>query len=93
MDIIITISENEKKVLDSWLGEDKIQEWLQHALDNKIRQRVDASIMELTDRNPKKMDKQAKLDLLKDVQLPTREERDGEEIEPFSFGEKRQTTY
>jgi len=78
MNIICTLTENEKKVLDSWLGEDKIQEWLQHALDNKIRQRIDASILECTDRNPKKMDKQAKLKLLKGTTLPTRIERDGQ---------------
>jgi len=76
LNILVTITEDEKRVLDSWLGEDKIQEWLQHALDNKIRQRVDASIMELTDRNPKKMDRQAKLDLLATIQLPIRAERD-----------------
>lgn len=73
MNIIIT--DSEKRILDSWLGVDKIQEWLQHALDNKIRQRIDASILESTDRNPKKMDKQTKLDLLATVQLPTRVER------------------
>lgn len=76
MNITLTITEDEKKVLDSWLGEDKIQEWLQHALDNKIRQRVDASILELTDRNPSKLSQAEKLDLLKDVMLPSREERD-----------------
>jgi len=77
MNITLTITDEEKKILDSWLGEDKIQEWLQHALDNKIRQRVDASILEHTDRNPKKMTKEAKISLLKDVVLPTREGRDG----------------
>ncbi|GAG77607.1 unnamed protein product, partial [marine sediment metagenome] len=35
--ITLTITKDEKRVLDSWLGVDKIQGWLQHALDNKIR--------------------------------------------------------
>jgi len=78
MNIICTLTDEEKKILDSWLGEDKIQEWLQHALDNKIRQRVDASVLEHTDRNPKKLTKEDKITLLKDVVLlPTREDRDG----------------
>ena len=81
MNITLTISDDEKKVLDSWLGVDKIQEWLQHALDNKIRQRVDASILESTDRNPKKLSKEAKFELLKAVALPTREERDGLDLD------------
>lgn len=76
MDIVVTITEDEKKVLDSWLGEGKIQEWLQHALNNKIRQRIDASVLETTDRNPKKLSKETKLKLLKNIALPTREERD-----------------
>jgi len=76
MDIIITITDDEKKVLESWLGVGGIEDWIQHALSNKIRQRVDASILEHSDRNPKKLSKQEKLDLLKDIELPTREERD-----------------
>ena len=78
MNIIITITDEEKDVLDSWLGIDKVQSWLQHAIDNKIRQRVDASILESTDRNPKKLSKEAKMDLLKTVTLPSKEERNKE---------------
>jgi hypothetical protein len=76
MNLIITITDDEKDILDSWLGIDKIQSWLQHAIDNKIRQRVDASVLELTDRNPKKLSKEEKMTLLKTVKLPTREDRD-----------------
>lgn len=84
MNLIITITDEDKELLDSWLGIDKAQSWLQHAIDNKIRQRVDASILELTDRNPKKMSKEEKMALLKNVVLPTREKRDSED-----FGGKR----
>ncbi|TET76171.1 MAG: hypothetical protein E3J43_07250 [Candidatus Heimdallarchaeota archaeon] len=76
MDIIITITDEEKRILESWLGTGQIQPWLQDAIDNKIRQRVDASILEETDRNPKKMTKANKLLVLKDIVLPTRIERD-----------------
>jgi len=76
MNITLTITDDEKKVLDSWLGIDKIQGWLQHALNNKIRQRIDASIIESTDRNPEKISKEDKLELLKDIVLLTRIERD-----------------
>lgn len=78
MKITLTVTDDEKKVLDSWLGEDKIEAWLQHALDNKIRQRVDASILEATDRNPKKMTKADKFGLLEGYTLPTKKERDGD---------------
>lgn len=80
MDIISIITNDEKKILDSWLGVDKIQEWLQHALDNKIRQRVDASILEMTDKNPAKLSKETKLALLKNIVLPVREERDSTDL-------------
>lgn len=76
MDILLTITDDEKKVLDSWLGENKIVEWLQHALDNKIRKRVDASMIESTNLNPSKLSQIDKLVLLKEVTLPTKEERD-----------------
>lgn len=77
MNIIITITEDERKVLESWLGPGQITSWVQNALNNKIRRRIDASILEVTDRNPKKMSMTAKLALLKHHKLPTREERDG----------------
>ena len=76
MNITITIPDDGKAVLDSWLGPDQIQTWIQHAIDNKLRQRIDASILEETDKNPKKMDQTAKLAALKDITLPTRVQRD-----------------
>lgn len=81
MDITVTLPDNGKKVLDSWLGADEMQAWLQHAAENKLRQRVDASIIEETDKNPQKIDQTDKLTLLEDVKLPTREERDEKEKE------------
>lgn len=77
MNIIVTLTEDEREVLDSWLGVGQITAWVQHALNNKIRRRVDASIMEVTDRNPKKMLMADKLALLKKHKLPTRKERGG----------------
>jgi len=76
MDITVTISDKEFEILESWLGVGQIQPWLQHAIDNKVRQRTDASILEHTDRNPKRLSKESKIALLKNVSLPTREERD-----------------
>jgi len=74
--IQVQITDLEYEILESWLGVGQVEAWLQHAIDNKVRQRTDASVLEHTDRNPKKLNKQTKLDLLKDVQLPSREERD-----------------
>lgn len=76
MDIIITIPNDGKRILESWLGEGQIQLWLQHAINNKLRQRIDASILDHTDKNPKKMIEADKLLALKDIKLPTRTERD-----------------
>ena len=76
MDILCTITDEENKVLESWLGVGQSQPWLQHALDNKLRQRLDATIIEVTDKNPAKLSQEDKLLALKDVVLPTKNERD-----------------
>lgn len=73
MDIIVTIPDEGKRILESWLGIGQMQKWLQDAIDNKLRQRVDASILEHTDRNPKKISEPDKLLILKDITLPIRE--------------------
>lgn len=81
MQIILKVTDEEKRVLDSWLGVDEIVGWIEHALENKIRQRIDASVLEVTDFNPKKLTKTEKLLLLRDIVLPTREERNESEPE------------
>ena len=77
MDITVTITDQEYDILESYLGVGMVQPWLQHALDNKIRQRVDAAVLEYTDKNPKKMSHEQKLNDLSKVTLPTREDRVG----------------
>ena len=74
MDIICTITNEENKVLESWLGVGQIQPWLQHALDNKLRQRLDATIVEVTDKNPAKLSQEDKLPALKNITLPVRDD-------------------
>ena len=74
--ITLTITKAENRILDSWLGKDIIQGWLQHALNNKIRQRVDASICECSNLNPSKMNMETKLNILDNVSLPSKQERD-----------------
>ncbi len=75
MKVTVTIPDDGVKVLDSWLGEDQIEIWVQHAVDNKLRQRTDACILEETDKNPQKMTMTDKLNALKDVTLPTKANR------------------
>jgi len=77
MDIIVTLTDKEFEVLESWLGVGAVQPWIQRALDNKIRLRVDASILKHTNLNPQKMTKDDKLTKLSKIELPTREMRDG----------------
>ena len=76
MNITVTIPDEGKEILESWLGVGQIQPWLQHAIDNKLRQRMDASILEHTDKNPKKLTEIEKFAELGKVELPAREERD-----------------
>lgn len=76
MDITVTIPDEGVKILNSWLGVGEIQAWVQHAINNKLRKRIDASILEETDKNPQKLEQDAKLLILKAVVLPTKEERD-----------------
>ena len=76
MDITITISDEGKRVLESWLGVGEIQPWLQHAIDNKLRQRLDASIVASTNLNPKKLTAEQKIAELSAIALPTRVDRD-----------------
>jgi len=77
MDIIVTLTEGEFDILESWLGVGEVQPWIQHALDNKIGQRVDATVEELTEFNANKLNKEQKLNILRGVKLKTRKERDG----------------
>lgn len=74
--LTVEIPKKGEKVLKSWLGEDGLRPWIQHAIDNKLRQRVDASIIEHTDKNPAKLTPDEKLIILEAIQLPTKEERD-----------------
>ena len=76
MDITVTIPDEGQTVLESWLGVGQIKPWLQHAIDNKLRQRMDASITESTNLNPKKLTTAQKIDELSAIALPTRVERD-----------------
>jgi len=75
MDITVTITDQEAQILESWLGSGMIQKWLQDAINNKVRQRVDASILESTSFNPKKMKHEDKLKELNKVDLPARDDR------------------
>lgn len=76
MNITVTIPDEGQRILESWLGVGEIQAWIQHAINNKLRQRIDASVLEETDKNPQKLEEVAKLLLLKNITLPTKEERD-----------------
>jgi len=72
MDIIITITDREKEILEHFLGENEIQSWLQHAIDNKLRQRVDACVLQYTDYNPSKMSMESKMSTLSGIDFPPR---------------------
>ena len=81
MNITVEIPDEGVRILESWLGAGQIQTWLQNAINNKLRQRLDASVFEHTDKNPKKFEEVDKLIALAEVVLPTRDERDGVAVE------------
>jgi len=64
MDITINITEQEKTILESWLGVGQIEAWLQHAINNQIRKAADEVILQQTKFNPKKMTIEDKLTAL-----------------------------
>lgn len=74
MIIEITISDDKKRILESVLGVGEIPGWLQHAIDNKCRKRIDSYILDLTNLNPKKMTEEEKLTELSEVELPVRDD-------------------
>ena len=74
MNITCKITKEEHDILESYLGVGMVQPWLQHCLDNKIRQRVDAAVLDYAGMNPKKMDKVGKMAKLAEVTLKRRED-------------------
>lgn len=74
MRFVITITKEEQKIIDNWLGTGNFQAWLQHAVDNKLRQRIDATILAKTNINPKKLTTAQKLAELKKIDLLTEPE-------------------
>jgi hypothetical protein len=77
--IQVQIEDEAYRVLESWLGIGGVEKWLQHAINNKARKRVDASILEHTNRNPKKISLESKLTLLSTITLPTKKTNDVED--------------
>ncbi len=77
VDYTVKITADEEKVLESWLGFGGVQVWLDNAIKGKINKRLDATIEEVTDKNPSKLTHSEKLDIIKTTVLPTRRGRDG----------------
>lgn len=75
MKVSIELTDIEEKVLNAWLGVDGMKDWIQHVGENKLRQRIDASILEWTNLNPKKMTQENKMIELDKITFPTKEER------------------
>jgi len=74
MEIVYT--EEQMKAVSSYV-ENPVA-WLQHAWNNKARQRIDAAVEEVSDKNPRKMSEKEKLLIVKNSPLKTRAKRDAE---------------
>jgi len=70
---IVTLSDEEEKALLTNMV--SIQEWLDNAIQHKAAVIIDRIIEKNTDKQPRKMEKQNKLDLIKSMTLETAVER------------------
>ena len=73
-DITVTMTQEEFDLLEEKFGIGSTGKWLRETLDHKIDMRVNQSILDLTAYNPLKLSKADKLDKLKDVTLPVRDD-------------------
>jgi len=76
MDITVTITEQQKELLEGMLGTGNVEVWLQNTINNKILQRAKACIKEETELNPDKLTLAEMLEELSGIKLPAREDRD-----------------
>ena len=74
--ITLKISDEEYKAMEHIVP--SVEEWIDHALNNKVRQCVDRIIEKHTDRQAKKVPMIEKLALIKNLELKTRKEQDKE---------------
>ena len=72
----VIINDTEEKALLTVMVD--IQEWLQNAISNRARKAIDTIITEQTDRQPKKMDKATKEQLIQTMVLKTAVEKNAE---------------
>jgi len=79
MNIILKVTEEEVKTAEIVIPD--LREWIEHALRNKIRQCLDRLVLEHTDYNPARLTPQQKIDRILPLNLPSRLERDMEELQ------------
>jgi len=73
----VSITTQEKELLEGKWGVGGIETWLQNAINEKIFQRAKACIREETALNPDRLTLAEMMEELSGIELPTREERDG----------------
>lgn len=72
-EFIVTVSDEELKALE-WDIYD-VQSHIQNAISEKARKTMDALVLRNTDKNPKKISKTEKEQIVKDMTLETAKER------------------
>ncbi len=72
----IISAEEEKALLTTIVS---INEWINHALHNKARQCIDSIVSNHADKNPKTLTWEEKLEIIRNLDLETRVERDARE--------------
>lgn len=82
MDFTITVSTQELKALEWDIY--NVQDWIQNAISEKARRTIDTLIDKHSDKNYKKLSKEDKEKIIKDLVLETAKERtDRLENEPI----------
>lgn len=72
--ISVTLTDEEYKAFEWQVNSP--EEWIEHAVNNKIRKSENRMLLELTDKRPDKLTKQERKDLIKNSTLKTKKEKD-----------------
>ena len=75
-EFVITYTDGQKAAFEAYVTEQTMQEWTQHAFDNKCRKRAEAAISEKTNYNPSRLSETEKNAILSTLKLKKGELRD-----------------
>jgi len=81
-EFVITYTDGQKAAFEAYVTEQTMQEWAQHAFDDKCRRRTEAAISEKTNYNPSKLSEAEKNTIINALKLKKGELRSNVKINP-----------